>query len=425
MYPKVEQDQIRSAYETAKKRYSAFNVDTDGVLERLSRIPISMNCWQGDDVVGFEGQSALSGGGILATGNYPGRARTADELRQDAEFAFSLIPGPRRFNLHASYLESGGRSVDRDQVAPEHFARWISWAKEKGIGLDFNGTFFSHPKAADGLTLAHPDASIRNFWIRHAKATRRVAEEMGKALGTPCIDDLWIPDGMKDYPADRRRYRAILADALDEVFEEEIDPRHMKDAVESKLFGIGSEAYVVGSHEFYMGYAVSRRKMLCMDAGHFHPTEQVADKISSMLCFLDELLLHVSRPMRWDSDHVVLMDDATTAIAVETARAEAFDRVHLAVDFFDASINRLVAWTVGMRSTTKAVLYALLEPLSLLREAEETGRFGERLALMEEFKTLPFAAVWDKYCLDQAVPIGSAWIDAVRDYESKVLSKRS
>ncbi len=424
MYPTVEKDDVQSAYDAAKRRYAAFGVDTDTVLKKLATIPVSMNCWQGDDVAGFEGQDKLSGGGILATGNYPGRARTADELRRDAEFAFSLIPGPRRFNLHASYLETGGKRIDRDEVAPEHFAGWIEWAKNNRIGLDFNGTFFSHPKAADGLTLAHPDPSIRNFWIRHAKATRKIAAEMGRATGTPCIDDLWIPDGQKDYPADRKRYRDILCGALDEVFDEQIDPALMKDAVESKLFGIGSEAYVVGSHEFYMGYAVSRNKMLCMDAGHFHPTEQVADKISSMLCFLDELLLHVSRPMRWDSDHVVLLDDATIGIAAEIARADAYDRVHLAIDFFDASINRLIAWTVGMRATTKAVLLSLLEPAKQLREAEENGRFGERLALMDEFKTLPFAAVWDKYCLDQSAPVGSSWLDAVRDYDKSELSKR-
>ncbi|HUX13371.1 MAG TPA: L-rhamnose isomerase [Spirochaetia bacterium] len=424
MYPKVEKDQVQSAYAAAKKRYADYAVDTDAILNKLATIPVSMNCWQGDDVAGFEGQEQLSGGGILATGNYPGRARTADELRADAEFAFRLIPGPRRFNLHASYLEAGGKKVERDQIEPEHFARWIEWAGKNRIGLDFNGTFFSHPKAADGLTLSHPDVAIRNFWIRHAKATRKIAAEMGKAAGSPCVNDLWVPDGLKDLTANRKMYRDILAKALDEVFAESIDPKFTVDAVESKLFGIGSEAYVVGSHEFYMGYAVSRKMMLCLDAGHFHPTEQLADKISAMLCFLDELLIHVSRPMRWDSDHVVLLDDATTAIAAEIARADAFARVHLAVDFFDASINRLIAWTVGMRATEKAILLSLLEPVRLLREAEQSNRFGERLALMEEFKTLPFTAVWDKYCLDQGVPVGSAWLDEVREYETKVLSKR-
>jgi len=424
MFPVTDNDSVQKAYEGAKSRYAAFGVDTDGVMKKLSSIPVSMNCWQGDDVVGFEGQSALSGGGILATGNYPGRARTPAELRKDAEFAFDLIPGPRRFNLHASYLEAGGKSIERDQIGPEHFARWIDWARQNRIGLDFNGTFFSHPKAADGFTLAHPDAEVRNFWIRHAQASRKISAAMGKELGTPSVDNLWIPDGMKDYPANRKKYRDLLTDSLDRVFSESLDPAHTIDAVEAKLFGIGSEAYVVGSHEYYVGYAVSRKMMLCLDAGHFHPTEQISDKISALLCFLDELLLHVSRPMRWDSDHVVLMDEATTGIMSEIKRANAFDHVRLAVDFFDASINRIVAWTVGMRATIRSVLLALLEPTQQLRDAEEKGRYGERLALMEEFKALPFGAVWDKYCLDQGVPVGSAWIDTVKTYEAAELSKR-
>jgi L-rhamnose isomerase len=424
MLPSADKDQVQKTYEAARTSYRAYGVDTDAILRQAAAIPVSMNCWQGDDVVGFEGQSSLSGGGILATGNYPGRARTAAELRQDAEFAFGLIPGPRRFNLHASYLETTGKTVERDEVGPEHFAGWIKWAKELGVGLDFNGTFFSHPKAADGFTLAHPDKEIRDFWIRHARATRTISAAMGRELGSTCVDDLWIPDGLKDFPANRKKYRDLLTDSLDKVFEEKLNPAHMLDAVEAKLFGIGSEAYVVGSHEYYLGYAVSRKMMLCLDAGHFHPTEQLGDKISSLLCFLDELLIHVSRPMRWDSDHVVLMDDATTGIMHEIARAGAFDRVRLAVDFFDASINRIIAWTVGMRSTIKSVLTALLEPVPLLKEAEDSGRFGERLALMEEFKTLPFGAVWDKYCLDQGVPVGSSWLNAVQKYESDVLAKR-
>lgn len=433
MYPKADYDHVGDAYQRARERYRAFGVDTDEVIRRLNTISVSMNCWQADDVAGFEGQSGITGGGILATGNYPGRARTPGELRADALFAFSLVPGPRRLNLHASYLESGGKAVERDEVTTEHFTGWLAWARKNKVALDFNPTFFSHDKANDGFTLSHPDAGIRNFWIRHGIASRRIAADFGRELGDVCMNNFWIPDGMKDNPADRLKYRRILVDALDEIFAADVagsnsaasgGAPYSLDAVESKLFGIGSEAYVVGSHEFYLAYAISRKKTLCIDAGHFHPTEHIGDKISAILCFLDSLLLHVSRPMRWDSDHVVVLDDETTYIAREIARADAFDRVRVAVDFFDASINRIAAWAVGMRATRKAILMALLEPTSLLREAENSGRYGERLALSEEFKMLPVADVWAHYCVEAGAPIGTEWIDQVRSYEKDTLSKR-
>ncbi len=432
MYPKNDKHQVNEAYERARSSYKPYVMDTDAVIARLRTIPVSLNCWQADDVTGFEGQAGLSGGGILATGNYPGRARTPSELRTDAMFAFGLIPGPRRLNLHASYLEHRGADVDRDEISVEHFTGWINWAKDNNVVLDFNPTFFSHEKANDGFTLAHPDPEIRRFWIRHGIATRRIATEMGRSQGTACINNFWIPDGTKDNTADRLKYRKILVDSLDEIFAESVagsntpadTALHSLDAVESKLFGIGSEAYVVGSHEFYLSYAVSRKKMLCIDAGHFHPTEHIGDKISAVLCFLDRLLLHVSRPMRWDSDHVVILDDETAFIAREIVRADAFDRVSVAVDFFDASINRITAWVVGMRATRKALLAAMLEPTQLLRDAEDSGRLGDRLALSEEFKSLPAGAVWDKYCLDQGVSVGAAWLNDVRRYENETLSKR-
>jgi L-rhamnose isomerase len=416
---------VSNAYEAAKAAYARVGVDTDNALKKLSAIPVSMNCWQADDVVGFEGQSQLSGGGIMATGNYPGRARTPDELRQDFIKATSLIPGTHRINLHASYLDAPGETVDRDEIETKHFQPWIDWAQEQGIGVDFNPTFFSHPKADDGFTLSSKDRGDREFWIEHGKRTRRIAADIGKALGTPCINNFWIPDGMKDQPADRLGYRQILVEALDDVFSEKLDPAHTLDAVESKLFGIASESYVVGSHEFYLAYALTREVMLCMDAGHYHPTEGIADKIPALLPFTDRLLLHVSRPVRWDSDHVVILDDQTVAVAREIAHADAFDKVAVAVDFFDASINRIAAWAVGLRSTVKAILTALLEPIDLLREAEEAGDYGRRLGIQESAKTLPFAAVWDKYCQDAGVPIGPAWLNDVAEYEKTVLSKRS
>lgn len=416
---------ILENYERAKEIYSAFGIDTDKVMEELKNIPISVHCWQGDDVGGFEvGEDGVSGGGILATGNYPGKARNPVELRQDLDKALSLIPGIHRVNLHASYGEFDGKAVDRDEITIKHFENWISWAKDKGIGLDFNPTFFAHPKADDGYTLASKDEDIRNFWIEHAKRSREIAAAMGKALGTPAVNNIWIPDGSKDNPADRFGHRKILLESLDEILSVEYDKEHILDAVECKLFGIGSEAYVVGSHEFYMGYAISRNTLLCLDAGHFHPTEGISDKISSILNYVDEILLHVSRGVRWDSDHVTTLDDEVLAIARELKRCDAYSRVHFGLDFFDASINRISAWVIGTRTALKAILISLLEPTHMLLKVEDEGDLGSRLALLEEFKTLPFAAVWDKYCLDQGVPVGAEWLNDVKDYEDKVLLKR-
>jgi L-rhamnose isomerase len=418
-------EKIERSYELARERYAELGVDTEQALTALRRVPISLHCWQGDDVGGFESAAGLTGGGIMATGNYPGRARTADELRADADQAFSLIPGRHRFNLHAIYGDFDGKKVERDEVAPEHFARWIDWAASRGIGLDFNPTFFSHPLADDGFTLASRDEGKRRFWIRHGIACRKIGEAMGQALGTPCVTNVWIPDGYKDVPADRKTPREILQASLDEIFTEAIDPRHNLDAVEGKLFGLGSESYVVGSQEFYLGYAIRRGKLLCLDAGHYHPTETISDKISAVLLHVPEILLHVSRGVRWDSDHVVLLTDDLRAIAEELVRGRYLDRVHVGLDFFDASINRIAAWVIGTRCMIKALLLAMLEPSAKLRAAEAEGDFTTRLALIEEAKTLPFGAVWDYYCLQQEVPAGEAWLENVRSYEKGVLAQRS
>jgi len=416
---------IQSAYATAKESYAAFGVDTDGAMRKLETIPISMQCWQGDDVGGFETTGAeLSGGGIQATGNYPGKARNIAELRSDTEKAISLIPGHHRFSLHASYLDNGGRTVDRDQVEPRHFQSWIDWAKHVKMGLDFNPTYFSHPKAADGFTLSHPDPAIREFWIEHGIASRRIAAEMGRQLGSTTATNFWIPDGFKDLPADRMSPRQRLVESLDKIFAPPIDPVLNVDAVEAKLFGIGVESYTVGSHEFYMGYAVSRQKHLTLDAGHFHPTEVISDKISSILTFCPGLVLHVSRPVRWDSDHVVLLDDELQAIARELVRSGKLDKVHLGLDYFDASINRVAAWVIGTRNMLKAMLIAFLEPSPTLRKAELAGDYTTRLALGEELKSLPWAAVWDYYCAQKGVPVGFAWLDEIKQYEKNVLSQR-
>ena len=372
---------VEQSYALAKERYAQWGVDADAALRRLEGVAISMQCWQGDDVGGFESAGGLTGGGIMATGNYPGRARSADELRADAAKAFGLIPGKHRFSLHAIYLEHGGRTVGRNEVGPSTSRGWMDWAAELGIGLDFNPTFFSHPKAADGFTLAHRDAGIRRFWIEHGIACRRIGEAFGRRLGTPCITNVWIPDGMKDVTIDRKGPRELLKRSLDEMFAASIDPAHNLDAIEGKLFGIGSETYVVGSHEFYLGYAVANRKLLCLDAGHFHPTETIADKLSAVLLFLDEILLHVSRGVRWDSDHVVILSDDLRAIAEEIVRGDFLGRVHIGLDFFDASINRVAAWVIGSRAMLKALLLALLEPTPKLRESEIEGDFTARLAL--------------------------------------------
>lgn len=420
-----DSENVLKRYESARDLYRAFGVETDEALRRLSGFTLSLQCWQGDDVKGFEsGTEGSSGGGILATGGYPGRARSGEELRRDLDLALSLIPGRHKVNLHAMYAETGSRKLDRDELRPEHFSNWISWAKSKHIGLDFNPTFFAHPLADAGFTLSSRDEAIRSFWIRHGKASRVIADAMGRELGMPCVNNLWIPDGSKDLPANRFVHRTILRDALDEVYAEKLEGGHLVDAVESKLFGIGSEAYVVGSHEFYMGYSMTRRLMLCLDAGHFHPTETISDKISSLLCYADRLLLHVSRGVRWDSDHVVILSDDLRDIAREVKRADAFDRVFFALDFFDASINRITAWVTGARATLKAVLLALLEPTGLLEAEEKSGNLGNRLALFEELKSLPFGAVWDKFCLDTGVPAGASWLERVSEYETSVLAKR-
>jgi len=415
---------IGKSFTLAKERYAEIGVDAERALTNLQKVPVSLHCWQGDDVGGFESFGGTLGGGLVATGNYPGKARTPDELRADLEQTYALIPGKHRLNLHAFYGEFGGKKVDRNEIAPEHFKRWMAWAKENGLGLDFNPTCFSHPKAADGSTLSHRDPSIRRFWIEHCVRSREIGAAMGKALGRTCVTNVWIPDGMKDTPADRQAPRARLAESLDAVFKQAISPKLNLDAVEPKLFGIGSESFVVGSHEFYLGYAVSRKKLLTLDAGHYHPTEGIADKITSVLQYLPEILLHVSRGVRWDSDHVVILNDDLLAIAREIAANGYTDRVHIGLDYFDASINRVAAWTIGARNMLRALLIALLEPTDKLQAAEAVGDFTTRLALQEEIKTLPFGAVWDYYCDRQGVPVGERWLAEVKHYETKVLSKR-
>lgn len=415
---------VAQSYQLAKARYAELGVDTEAAMERLAGIPISLHCWQGDDVGGFENSGEGLSGGIAVTGNHPGKARTPDELRADLGLALSLIPGRHRLNLHAFYGEFGGRKVDRDEIAPEHFRNWIDWAKQRGMGMDFNPTCFAHPKAADGFTLSHPKKAVRDFWIRHGIASREIGAVMGRELGSPTVTNFWIPDGYKDTPVDRMAPRQRLADSLDQVFAKKLNPKHHLDAVECKLFGIGSESYVVGSHEFYMGYTVKNQKLLCLDAGHFHPTEGIADKLSSVLMFVPEILLHVSRGVRWDSDHVVTLDDSLQAIAAELVRNKLLDRTHIGLDFFDGSINRIAAWTIGTRNTLKALLMALLEPASL-RAAEKSGDLTARLALMEETKSLPWAAVWDAYCERQEVPSGGDWLDRVKAYENAILSQRA
>ena len=416
--------QIESAFAIARERYHAFGVDVAAALETLRSVPISLHCWQGDDVGGFEDPDRGLSGGIMATGNYPGKARTPQQLRADLDLAYSLIPGDHRLSLHASYLESD-RVVPRNEIQPEHFQNWVDWAKANDHGIDFNPTLFSHALADDGFTLAHADESIRNFWIEHCIASREVGAYFGRELGTPCITNIWIPDGYKDFPADRLAPRQRLKDALDSVFEIRIDPAHNLDAVECKLFGLGSESYVVGSHEFYLAYALANEKVLCLDAGHFHPTETIADKLSSVLLYLPEILLHVSRGVRWDSDHVVALNDDLLAIMQEIVRADGLQRVHIGLDFFDASINRVAAWTIGTRNALRALLIALLEPRDLLRQYENSSDFTGRLALLEELKGLPFGALWDYYCLTRNVPVGLAFMDEIRIYEREILSQRN
>jgi L-rhamnose isomerase len=415
---------VEKAYALAREAFGALGVDTEAAMARLDQIPISLQCWQGDDVRGFEDPGAPLTGGIQTTGNYPGRARTPDELRADADVAMAQIPGPKRFNLHAIYLEAG-RKVPRDEILPEHFQRWVDWAKSRKIGLDFNPTCFSHPLSEQNMTLSHPDPAVRKFWVRHCQACRKVSAHFGRSLGAPSIMDLWIPDGSKDQPADRWGPRRRLIEALDEVIASPLPKEHHRDAVEGKLFGIGAESYTVGSNEFYLAYAATRKVMLTLDTGHFHPTEIVSDKLSAILPFVPGVLLHISRSVRWDSDHVVVLDDETQAIANEIVRGGLVDRVSVALDFFDASINRVAAWVVGTRNVRKALLRAMLEPKEKLAEAEARFDHTTRLAMLEEQKSTPWAAVWDQYCETRGAPVGLAWLEAVRAHDREVQSRRA
>ena len=416
----MNEQNINKAYELAVERYAAIGIDVEKVMEQLQNVQLSLHCWQADDVTGFESSGELTGG-IQATGNYPGKARNIDELRADILKAASLIPGNHRLNLHEIYGDFGGKFVDRDEVTPEHFESWMQWAAENNMKLDFNSTSFSHPKSGD-LSLSNPDEGIRNFWIEHTKCCRTVAEEMGKRQGDPCIMNLWVHDGSKDLTVNRMKYRALLKDSLDQIFAQKYD--NMKDCIESKVFGIGLESYTVGSNDFYIGYAAQNQKIITLDTGHFHPTESVADKVSSMLLYVPELMLHVSRPVRWDSDHVTIMNDDTLDLCKEIVRCDALDRVHVGLDYFDASINRIGAYVIGSRATQKCMLQALLEPLAQLRQYEANGQGFQRLALLEESKSLPWNAVWDMFCLKNNVPVGESFIAEVEKYEAEVTSKR-
>lgn len=416
--------QIEAAFKIARERYDAVGVNVEEACAALGKIPVSLHCWQGDDVGGFESDGRGIGGGLAVTGSHPGRARTPDELRSDLDQALALIPGRHRLNLHAFYGEFGGKKVDRDEIDASHFSRWIAWAKGQGIGLDFNPTCFAHAKAADGFTLSHPDRAVRRFWIEHCRRSREIGAAMGKALGTPCVTNVWVPDGFKDTPADRMAPRERLAESLDAVFAKPLSPKHNLDAVEPKLFGIGTESCMVGSSEFCLGYCTTRKKLLCLDAGHYHPTETISDKISSVLVYLPEILLHVSRGVRWDSDHVVTLGDDLLAIAREIVACGDPDRVHVGLDYFDASINRIAAWVIGARNMLRALLIALLEPPAI-RRAEKEGDLTARLALQEEAKGLPTGAVWDHWCLVKDVPVGEAWLADVRKYERDVTTRRT
>ena len=404
-------------YESAKEHFATWDIDTEQALQRLSDISISVHCWQGDDVVGFEKKTGLSGGGIQATGNHPGRARNPEELRNDLEFSFSKIPGNHRLNLHAMYMDTN-ETPDRDEIEYKHFETWVDWAKQININLDFNPTFFAHNKADDNLTLAHPNASIRDFWIEHGKRTREIASKIGAKMGSACINNIWVPDGYKDIPIDRMAARSRLEKSLDAILEK---PRqHLKDAVESKLFGIGVEACTVGSHEFYMGYAIRNKTLLCIDMGHFHPTESTADKLSALALSLDEILLHVSRPMRWDSDHVILMNDEVLSMAHELVSADLLNKTNIGLDFFDATISRTAAWVIGTRNMQKALLQALLKPWKLLRDAENKLDFTKRLTITEELKDLPHGVVWEEFCTRHNMPVGQSLIKDLEAYQNSV-----
>ncbi len=417
----MNETQIKQAYDIAVERYAQLGIDVEEVLAKLQKVEISMHCWQADDVAGFESTGDLTGG-IQATGNYPGKARNIEELRADILKAMTLIPGRQRLNLHEIYGDFGGEVVDRDKVEPKHFESWIEWGLANGIKLDFNSTSFSHPKSGN-LSLSNPDEEIRNFWIEHTKRCRAIAEEMGRRQGDPCIMNLWIHDGSKDITVNRKKYRELLKDSLDQIFAQKYE--NMKDCVESKVFGIGLESYTVGSNDFYIGYGAQNGKIVTLDTGHFHPTESVADKLSSLLLFVPEVMLHVSRPVRWDSDHVTIMNDETLDLMHEIVRCDALDRVHIGLDYFDASINRIGAYVIGTRATQKCLLRALLEPLAQLRKYEAEDKGFERLALLEEAKNLPWNAVWDMYCLRNGVPVGESFIAEVQKYENEVTSKRN
>jgi L-rhamnose isomerase len=413
-----QESQVESAYTIAKERYAALGVDTEAALTRLESIPISLHCWQGDDVGGFENPTGALTGGIAVTGNYPGKARNADELRRDLDQAYRLLPGKHRLNLHAIYLEADGK-VERNRIEPAHFSAWMDWAKVNGHGLDFNPTCFSHPLAADGFTLSHQDPGIRHFWVEHCIASRKIGAYFGEQLGTPAVTNIWIPDGFKDTPADRSAPRRRLLESLDAILAEKINPRFNLDSVEPKLFGMGLESYTTGSMEFYLAYAVSRKILLTLDAGHFHPTETIGDKISALMLYLDGLMLHVSRGVRWDSDHVVTWTDDLQAITRAAVRSQALEHIHFGLDYFDASINRIAAWTIGARSTLRALLMALLEPVEMLSAYEKEGDFTSRLGLQEELKSMPFSAVWDAYCTRKDVPAGMDMMAEIKDYEKK------
>lgn len=414
---------VKKRYAEAKEKYASIGVDTDAVLKKLADVKISMHCWQGDDVKGFLTPDGELTGGIMATGNYPGAAHTPDQLRQDLEKAYSLIPGKHKLNLHAIYLDTD-ETVDLNEIEPKHFEKWVEWAKKQGVGLDFNPTFFSHPMMKDGMTLAHPDKAVREYWIEHGKRARKIAEYMGKEIGQTCIDNFWMPDGMKDNPIDRLAPRKRMMESLDAIFAEEINEEYTQDAVESKLFGLGAEAYTVGSHEFYMGYGLTRDKLICLDAGHFHPTEVISNKLSSLALFSKGIMLHVSRPVRWDSDHVVIMDDELQEIGKELVRNDLLGKTNIGLDFFDATINRIAAWVIGTRNTQKALLKAMLEPIAELKETELAFDFTKRLAYTEELKDFPYADVWNYFCESNNVPVGMEWYEEVMKYEKDVMLKR-
>lgn len=415
---------VEERYQDAKARYAEIGVDTEAALKKLQDLKISMHCWQGDDVKGFLNPDGELTGGIMSTGNYPGAAHTPDQLRQDVEKAFSLIPGSHKLNLHAIYLDTD-EPVDLDEIEPKHFAKWASWANEQGVGLDFNPTFFSHPMMKDGMTLAHPDKEVRDFWIEHGKRSRKVAEYLGKETGQTCINNFWMPDGMKDNPIDRYTPRKRMMESLDEIFTEDLNEEYTQEAVESKLFGLGAEAYTVGSHEFYMGYGLTRNKLICLDAGHFHPTEVISNKLSSLALFSKGIMLHVSRPVRWDSDHVVIMDDELQEIGKELVRNDFLGKTNIGLDFFDATINRIAAWVVGTRNTQKALLKAMLEPTEDLKAIELDFDYTKRMVLTEELKDFPYADVWNYFCALNNVPVGMDWYEEVKNYEKDVLALRN